>query len=78
MFDAVIVGAGIAGCSTALALRERGASVAVIERDYPGRQASGVNAGGVRRLNRDLAEVPLAIRAHQLWLELARTAAKTR
>ena len=72
MFDAVIVGAGIAGCSTALALRERGASVAVIERDYPGRQASGVNAGGVRRLNRDLAEVPLAIRAHQLWLELPR------
>jgi sarcosine oxidase subunit beta len=70
MFDAVIVGAGLHGCATALALRERGASVTVIERDYPGRQASGVNAGGVRRLNRDLAEVPLAVRAHQLWLEL--------
>lgn len=72
MYDAVIVGAGIHGCATALALRERGASVAVIERDYPARQASGVNAGGVRRLNRHLAEVPMAIRAHQLWLELPR------
>lgn len=43
--DAAIVGAGYAGLATALALREEGASVALIEREYAGFGASGRNAG---------------------------------
>lgn len=43
--DAVVIGAGYAGLWTALALRERGADVLVLERDYAGFGASGRNAG---------------------------------
>ena len=43
--DVAIVGAGYTGLSTALALREEGLSVALIEREYAGFGASGRNAG---------------------------------
>lgn len=43
--DAVVIGAGFAGLSTALELRARGASVVVLERDFAGFGASGRNAG---------------------------------
>jgi sarcosine oxidase subunit beta len=68
--DVCIVGGGIQGCSTALALAKAGADVVVVERDYPGKQSSGLNAGGVRRMGRDPAEVPLSIAAHQRWLNI--------
>ena len=58
--DVVIVGGGLHGCSAALHLARRGVASMVIEKDHVGRHASGVNAGGVRRLGRDLAEVPLS------------------
>lgn len=43
--DVAVIGAGYTGLSAALALREKGASVAVLERDYAGFGASGRNAG---------------------------------
>jgi glycine/D-amino acid oxidase-like deaminating enzyme len=43
--DVVVIGAGYTGLWTALALRERGAEVVVLERDYAGFGASGRNAG---------------------------------
>ncbi len=43
--DAVVVGAGFTGLWAALALRERGADVVVLERSYAGFGASGRNAG---------------------------------
>jgi gamma-glutamylputrescine oxidase len=43
--DAIVIGAGYTGLWTALALRERGAEVVVLERDYAGFGASGRNAG---------------------------------
>jgi glycine/D-amino acid oxidase-like deaminating enzyme len=43
--DVIVVGAGFAGLNTALALRARGASVIVLERDFAGFGASGRNAG---------------------------------
>jgi gamma-glutamylputrescine oxidase len=43
--DVVVVGAGFTGLWTAIALRERGARVVVLERDYAGFGASGRNAG---------------------------------
>ena len=65
--DVIVIGAGIHGCSAALHLALRGANVDVIEKDTAGRHASGVNAGGVRTLARDAAEIPLALAALEMW-----------
>ena len=65
--DVIVIGGGLHGCSAALHLARRGARVTVIEKDHVGRHASGVNAGGVRRLGRDFAEVPLSVAAMELW-----------
>jgi sarcosine oxidase subunit beta len=69
--DVAIVGGGTAGCSTALHLRRRGASVVLLERGVCGGQASGVNYGGVRQQGRDLAELALARRSRAMWDRLA-------
>jgi sarcosine oxidase subunit beta len=65
--DAIIVGGGLHGLSAALHLARAGLRPLVLEKDYPGRHASGVNAGGVRRLGRDFAEIPLSVAAMRLW-----------
>lgn len=65
--DVLIVGGGIHGCSAAVQLAARGADVILVEKDYPGRHASGVNAGGVRQLGRALPEVPLSAAAMEMW-----------
>ncbi len=69
--DAVVIGGGIHGCSCALHLARRGISVVVVEKDHVGRHASGVNAGGVRRLGRALPEIPLSVAAMGLWHNIA-------
>ncbi|MDP6342651.1 MAG: FAD-dependent oxidoreductase [Alphaproteobacteria bacterium] len=66
-YDAIVVGGGLHGCSVALHLAQRGLSVLVVEKDTVGRHASGVNAGGVRRLGRDPAEIPLSQAAMEMW-----------
>jgi glycine/D-amino acid oxidase-like deaminating enzyme len=43
--DVAVVGGGLTGLATALALREAGVDVAVVERDFCGSGASGRNAG---------------------------------
>jgi sarcosine oxidase subunit beta len=68
--DAIVIGGGIHGCSTALHLCLRGLRPVLIEKDYAGRHASGVNAGGVRQLARDVAEIPLSIRSMAIWEDL--------
>ena len=65
--DVIVIGGGIHGCSTALHLALRGLRPLVVEKDYAGRHASGVNAGGVRQLARHLAEVPLSVASMELW-----------
>ncbi|BAF87236.1 putative sarcosine oxidase beta subunit [Azorhizobium caulinodans ORS 571] len=65
--DVLIIGGGLHGCSTALHLARRGVKALVIEKDHAGRHASGVNAGGVRRLGRAFAEVPLSVASMELW-----------
>jgi sarcosine oxidase subunit beta len=65
--DVIVIGGGIHGCSTALHLALRGVKTLVIEKDYVGRHASGVNAGGVRQLARQLAEVPLSVASMEIW-----------
>ncbi|MCC6305290.1 MAG: FAD-binding oxidoreductase [Rhodobacteraceae bacterium] len=69
--DVVVIGGGIHGSSAALYLAQRGLSVIVLEKDSVGRHASGVNAGGVRRLGRHLAEVPIAVRSRRIWATVA-------
>ncbi len=66
-FDVVIIGGGLMGFSSALQLAKRGKKCLVLEKDSPGRHASGVNAGGLRRLNRHPSEIPLAVEAAKMW-----------
>ena len=68
--DVVIIGGGLIGSSTALHLAKAGQKVIVIEKNSPGRHASGVNAGGLRRLNRHPAEIPLAVVAAEMWRDI--------
>ncbi len=67
---ALIVGAGIHGCSIAMFLAKAGWKVIVVEKNIAGRHASGVNAGGLRLLMRDWQEYPLAQLAITHWANL--------
>lgn len=68
--DIVIIGGGLMGSSTALQLAKRDMKCIVVDREAPGRHASGVNAGGLRRLNRHPAEIPLSVAAAKKWLSI--------
>lgn len=63
----VIIGGGVVGTSIAWHLARRGAQVTLVERDQLAAQASGASAGGVRQVNRDPREMPLAIAAIKRW-----------
>lgn len=72
MNRAVVIGGGLHGLSTALHLaRIPGWQVTVLERRHVGRHSSGVNAGGVRRLGRDLREIALSVVAFEMWSNIA-------
>lgn len=65
---AIVIGGGLHGLSTALHLaRTPGWQVTVLERRHVGRHSSGVNAGGVRRLGRDLREIALSVVSAEMW-----------
>jgi sarcosine oxidase subunit beta len=68
--DVAVVGGGIVGASCAYFLADRGADVLVLESGRVGREASGVNAGGVRQQARKLPEMPLALESLSLWADL--------
>ena len=70
--DIAIVGGGIVGASCAYFLADRGADVLLLESGRVGREASGVNAGGVRQQARALPELPLALESLALWAELGK------
>jgi len=72
-WDVILIGGGIIGLSLAIALRKRGATVLVVERGEPGREASYA-AGGM--LVECSAEIPaplqsLAIASARLYPEFA-------
>ncbi len=70
MSEVLVIGGGMQGCAIALHLARAGVPVTVIDRGVAGRQASGVNAGGLRLLLRDLREYPLSRRAMEIWAGL--------
>lgn len=69
--DVVVIGGGIIGTSTAYELAKQGVSVALFEKGVIAGEQSGRNWGWVRQQNRDLYELPLAIRSLQRWEELS-------
>ncbi|WP_118184486.1 NAD(P)/FAD-dependent oxidoreductase [Paraburkholderia phosphatilytica] len=69
-YQVAIVGGGLVGASTALALARKGFSVGLFERRFCGAQASGVNYGGVRTQGRSAEQLPLAVRARRVWNRL--------
>jgi glycine/D-amino acid oxidase-like deaminating enzyme len=68
--DAIVIGGGLHGTSTAIHLALKGLQPVVIEKNTVGRHASSVNAGGVRQLRRHPAEIPLSVAAMERWFNL--------
>ena len=68
-YDAVVIGGGVMGCSTALHLAQGGMRVAVVDRGPLCREASGVNAGTLTLHMTRAALVPYAMRAWQMWMD---------
>ena len=69
--DVIVIGGGLHGLSAALQLARARRKVVVLERAWTGRHASGATAAGVRTLRRDLAEMPLALGAMDMWHRLS-------
>ena len=73
-WDVIIVGGGIIGLSLTIALRKRGATILVVERGEPGREASHA-AGGMLvdcPLETHAALQPLATASAKMYPEFAR------
>lgn len=65
--DVVVIGGGIIGVSTALALAQKGVSVALCEKGHIAGEQSSRNWGWVRKSARDEREIPLIIESLRLW-----------
>ncbi|QUS36648.1 NAD(P)/FAD-dependent oxidoreductase [Falsirhodobacter algicola] len=69
--DVVVIGGGIIGASTALELAESGLKVALCEKGGIGHEQSSRNWGWVRVSRRDPREIPLMLKALEIWPTLA-------
>lgn len=67
MYDALVIGGGIMGCTTALHLARGGMRVAVIERRGLCMEASGVNAGTLSLQIKRKELMPYALKGWELW-----------
>jgi sarcosine oxidase len=67
--DIAVIGAGIIGLSTAFALTEQGATVAIYERGVPGNAQSGGESRIFRHAHDDRRMVALAREARGVWRE---------
>lgn len=65
--DVAVIGGGVIGVFTALALAERGVRVLIVEKGEIGGEQSSRNWGWVRIAMRDMREVPLMRVALALW-----------
>ncbi|MDN7812963.1 NAD(P)/FAD-dependent oxidoreductase [Burkholderia gladioli] len=71
--DVVVIGGGIIGVSTALALADKGLSVALCEKGHVAGEQSSRNWGWVRVTRRDPRELRLAIESLRIWRTLDAT-----
>jgi glycine/D-amino acid oxidase-like deaminating enzyme len=69
--DAVVVGGGVLGLSSAYELARRGLSVVLVESGHVGGRQSGRNLGFVRQQGRAPAELPMMMAANQRWQGLS-------
>ena len=69
----VVIGGGIIGISTALALALDGVAVTLCEKGQLAGEQSSRNWGWVRKTGRDQREIPLIIEALRLWQGMDRT-----
>ena len=69
----VVIGGGIIGISTALALARAGVAVTLCEKGELVGEQSSRNWGWVRKTGRDEREIPLIIEALRMWGEMNRT-----
>ncbi len=67
----VIIGGGVAGVSTALALAEQGVAVTLLEKGRIAGEQSSRNWGWCRTAGRDAAEIPLAVESVRMWARMA-------
>ncbi len=65
--DVVVIGGGIAGVSTLLALADQGVLAVLVEKGRLAGEQSSRNWGFCRTQGRDRAEVPLALESLRLW-----------
>src|SRR5690242_107779 len=65
--DAVVVGGGVIGLSSAYELARRNLSVVLVESGQVGGRQSGRNLGFVSQQGRALAELPMMMAANQRW-----------
>ena len=71
----VVIGGGIIGISTALALARAGVAVTLCEKGQLVGEQSSRNWGWVRKTGRDEREIPLIIESLRLWKDMNRTVA---
>ncbi len=65
--DLAIIGGGVIGICTALFAARAGLRVAVLEKGRVAAEQSSRNWGWIRVQGRDMAEVPIALEAQELW-----------
>lgn len=70
-YDAVVIGAGVMGASTALFLARGGMRVALVDRGGICREASGVNAGTLTMHMTRAALIPYALEGWRMWTTTA-------
>jgi glycine/D-amino acid oxidase-like deaminating enzyme len=70
--DAVVIGAGVVGASTAVALTEAGLRVVVVDRGSVASGTTGAGEGNILVSDKEPgAELTLALRSRDLWFEVA-------
>ena len=69
--EVCIIGGGIMGCSTAFRLSQMGKKVVVVEKTYPGAEASTATAGTMAVQNKVPGSIVLTLESLKVWQRLS-------